>query len=134
MIAVISASLAVGVYTGGMSCKIEDCPNDVYARDWRSVHYNRWNRNGDPMGKSRYGDKNPAWTGDNATYRAIHLRLRKIPVSGPCAICGALARHWAYDHTDPNERHNELGAAYSVDLSHYFLACVPCHKRFDITR
>lgn len=76
------------------------------------------------------------YTEGNSGYSAVHVRLRKTPVDGPCAICGAIATEWAYDHADPNELIGVTGArnvkvAYSVNILHYFPVCIPCHRRFD---
>jgi len=49
-----------------------------------------------------------------------------------CASCGAAADHWAYDHTDPNERRDDRGRPYSTDLDRYRPLCKTCHRRFDV--
>lgn len=76
---------------------------------------------------------------DDVEYSTAHARTRAD--RGPaelhsCVGCGATARHWSYDHDDPNELHtNALGKnpiAYSVDPNSYSPRCVPCHKRFDL--
>lgn len=49
-------------------------------------------------------------------------------------MCGDQARHWAYDHADPDEIHRPDGIAYSGKPEHYVPLCVPCHKRADLGR
>lgn len=74
-------------------------------------------------------------------YGAAHERVRRSrgdARSHPCVDCGAPARHWAYDHSDPDEMTQDVGSkslvAYSVKVEHYDPRCVPCHKRFDLGR
>jgi hypothetical protein len=67
-------------------------------------------------------------------YNAAHDRVRRD--RGPahdyrCVGCGRPARHWAYDHGDPDELASALGP-YSLDLDRYRPLCVGCHKRADL--
>jgi hypothetical protein len=103
------------------------------------MHYTRWKRHGDPLmvkeAQPLIGADHPDWKGDKAGYTAVHDRLRRRMKLTVCAICGAEAKHHAYDHADPEEQYCWQGnclVAYSTDLSHYFPSCVPCHKRFDL--
>lgn len=78
---------------------------------------------------------------DAPSYAAAHARVKALygPASShECVGCGNPAKHWYYDHTDPNELH-ESGLssnpiAYSAHPSHYSPRCVPCHKRYDLDR
>jgi hypothetical protein len=130
------ARLKVRPYKPGTTCSVDSCNKPVKAFGWCNMHYWRWYRTGDVKADQgiRSGDLNPRWAGDKLSYRAIHHRLAKTPPSGPCAICGAQARNWAYDHADPDER-TEIVAGrklpYSINQLHYFPACVSCHRRFD---
>ena len=78
---------------------------------------------------------------DDIGYTAAHDRVRRdrgLVQTNACTDCGAQARHWSYDHADPNEMHaTHLSAnpiAYSNNPEHYEPRCVPCHKRFDLGR
>lgn len=78
---------------------------------------------------------------DDAGYGAAHDRVRADRGRAEdyqCTDCGGAARHWSYNHSDPDERHSDkprhYGAAYSLDPAHYSPRCVPCHKRFDLDR
>ena len=75
------------------------------------------------------------WRGDDASYRSIHQRIGRA--RGPasthaCLHCGKTARHWACDHTDPNEMTAAGYGSYSADPERYIPLCPPCHKRFDL--
>lgn len=124
----------------GALCSIGGCDAPAAARGWCQTHYTRWRRQGDPLTvgtpRIRTGADHPNWAGDDATYSGLHIRLRRSlgPASAhPCAFgCGAIARHWSYDHVDPGERVSSTGVPYSTDPAHYRPLCVPCHKRFDL--
>ena len=80
------------------------------------------------------GSDHPWWTGDDATYQAMHQRVRKARGNAAqhiCVDCGAPALHWSYDRNDPDER-TDVEGPYSVKIEHYEPRCVPCHKRFDL--
>lgn len=82
-----------------------------------------------------HGEANGTWLGDDCGYTAAHdrVRRRRGPAkSHACIDCGAPARHWSYNHRDPNERLHPDGYAYSADPAMYDPRCVPCHKRFDL--
>ncbi len=68
------------------------------------------------------GEQNSAWTGDNASYTAIHLRLRKE--RGPAKECIFGCGHSRYQWA-----HNFDGE--SADLEEYVAMCTICHARFD---
>lgn len=77
---------------------------------------------------------------DTAGYGAAHDRIRRergAPRDHECVDCGQQARHWSYEHNDPDERLGTSGyskslIAYSLNPEHYVARCVPCHKRFDL--
>ena len=91
-----------------------------------------------PQYEAIRGERSPFWTGDDATYQAIHQRLRKW--RGParnhaCVACGDGASDWAYDHQDPDERQDETGLRpWSVNLEHYQPMCRSCHRFMDRAR
>lgn len=78
---------------------------------------------------------------DDAGYSAAHDRVRRDigPVHDYCCVnCGEPAKHWSYDHDDPDEL-LEYGlsanaVAYSLKPEHYSPRCVSCHKRYDLDR
>lgn len=109
------------------------------------LHDTRRRRHGDPtvMVHQRdrnlpRGDRNANWTGDAATYSAVHQRVKKVrgAASEHRCKCDATARQWAYQHGDPNERigpmHNGELAPYSTNIQAYEPMCVPCHKKYDL--
>lgn len=76
---------------------------------------------------------------DDAGYAAAHGRCETD--RGPahahlCIDCGQPAKHWSYDHDDPQERVQVGGygdgCPYSLDPAHYSPRCVPCHKTYDL--
>jgi hypothetical protein len=84
--------------------------------------------------RNRSGESNPRWRGPEAGNRAAHQRVMALhgkATDHPCADCGGLAAHWAYDHLDPDELPSDDGP-YSTKVEHYRPMCVPCHKRFDL--
>lgn len=107
------------------------------------MHATRKSRHGDPSvvilpgeRKMASRENNGNWAGSEATYSAVHERLRLW--RGParrhaCVDCGSTAKQWSYDRTDLDEKRDaKMGAPYSLDLSHYVPRCVPCHKTFDL--
>lgn len=115
-------------------CQVDGCtvtakPVSGYCR----THQLRVKRRNDPHFEFK-GANMPQWTGDDASYAAVHTRLRKS--RGPatrysCVDCDGVAKQWSYDHCDPNGKNSELGS-YSTNLDHYFPRCVSCHKRHDL--
>jgi transposase-like protein len=75
---------------------------------------------------------------DECTYVAAHHRCRTLWGSArqyPCVACGDPAEDWAYDGTDPTERHDtrvEWVVAYSKFPEFYMPMCKPCHKERDV--
>lgn len=87
------------------------------------------------------GDRRTHRRQEHAGYTAAHQRCRsdRGPVQNhPCVDCGRTARHWSYNHDDPDEfLAHGLSAhpvAYSLKPEHYSPRCVPCHKVFDLGR
>lgn len=80
------------------------------------------------------GERSSNWSGDNASYNAVHRRItarRGRAAEHTCRHCGGAAKHWAYDHTDPDERHDTDCGPYSLDVDRYLPLCVACHRIFD---
>lgn len=117
-------------------CVIEDCDRKHYARGWCHKHYAQWWAVGDPNPTRPWhptGSEHSNWAGDDATYSAVHWRLKtwRGPPSAQHCVCGSRAKQWAYTHSDPDERHDDLGRPYSTNLTLYVPMCVPCHVRLD---
>lgn len=123
-------------------CSMPDCGRPHSARGYCQRHYRRWLEHGDAgyvtpgwRSRSRSGQRmGGQWRGDDVGYMGVHLRLRngRGPASGyRCQHCDGPAEHWAYDHADLDERLDDQGRLYSVNLDHYCALCAACHKRFD---
>ena len=120
-------------------CTADGCSNiDSGPHGYCQKHHTRITRHGDALfvgkPKVRIGEENSSWTGVNASYAAVHQRLRVQRGSArnyTCTDCNGTALHWSYDHADKNSKESEYGL-YSCDLSHYVPRCVRCHKRFDM--
>jgi len=100
------------------------------------MHYLRLKKRGDVNFEFR-GENVHTWTGDEATNRAVYQRIRWQRGKASeyaCVDCGGRARHWSYDHTDPNQRYDPEKGPYSTDIDRYHPRCVKCHKRFDMAR
>lgn len=122
-------------------CSMPDCDKLADGgRGYCSKHYQRVRTHGDPTcAPPRVsGPAHPSWLPDVAvTYTAAHKRVtnaRGRAVDHKCAGCPAQAEHWSYDHSDLNESFDDRGIAFSVDVSRYRPLCVPCHKKFDMSR
>ena len=120
-------------------CHIDGCERDVNSLGLCDPHYQRYRKWGDPYyieERNPSGPDNPQWKYHDIGYTTAHDRVRALHGSAShhqCCNCGRSAKHWAYDHDDPDERGSEFGP-YSVDPSHYLPMCVSCHKRFDLDR
>ena len=106
-----------------------------------SMHTARVERHGDPMAFTHQRDRNMprgadhhSWVGDAGSYENAHQRVKRARGSATahkCVDCGQNARHWSYDHKDPDERSGTKGP-YSLKVEHYEPRCVPCHKQMDV--
>jgi len=109
-------------------CTIAGCDRNPKARGLCDLHYKRQWKHGDPaLGATRAG-------ADDVSYFAVHARLHRLhgpAAARPCRHCGKPAYEWAYDHSDPNEQHDEDGRVYSLDLTRYLPLCRPCHRKLD---
>lgn len=47
-----------------------------------------------------------------------------------CVWCWGDADHWAYDHSDPDER-TDRRRRYSLNVDHYRALCSRCHRSYD---
>lgn len=118
-------------------CIVEGCGGPRRAGPYCYKHHSRVRRHGSPdvvlAPRVVSGEDHAWWTGDDATYDAMHQRVRKARGRAAERVCecGEPARQWSYDRADPDERQSECGP-YSLDVEHYVARCVPCHKRFDL--
>lgn len=118
-------------------CKVDGCPRPHNGHGYCTTHGRRLVKGGSTgYVPSRAREDNPAWTGAAASYNAVHERLRNWqgPARERLCRCGKQARHWAYQHSDPNPSFTRTGLPYSTILTHYAPMCVPCHKRMDLDR
>jgi hypothetical protein len=123
-------------------CTVFGCAGLITANNMCDKHNQRTARTGDPtiLTGPLTGTANPAYKGDQVGYGAAHDRVRRAKgraADYPCVTCGNPARHWAYNHQDPNEKPptrsaggRELGP-YSTNPDHYQPMCVPCHHILD---
>lgn len=120
------------------TCSIDGCPRErkYVTTGWCQTHYHRWYRTGSTDEPQRLTD----WW-EPVTYRATHARVVSTfgrAATHPCIDCGAQAKEWAYDGTDPSQilgAVNVSGTAYRVTWSRfpefYMPLCFPCHRRLD---
>jgi hypothetical protein len=80
---------------------------------------------------------------DEVSYHGAHLRCGALWGAAsrhPCVACGKPAADWAYDGTDPTERHYDTGIEdavrsilpYSRFPEFYMPMCKGCHKQRDM--
>lgn len=119
------------------TCTLSDCDKPHDAQGLCRMHYYRLTYRGSLDQPARpEAAASPKWIGDDAGYRAVHTRLRKMlgrAASYGCTDCHRQAEDWSYDHTDSDERHDERGCPFSTDLSRYQPRCKSCHSIFDET-
>lgn len=119
----------------GAICSIDGCDKPIRNHGLCNAHDVRRRATGSAT--TPLPTHPPRWTGNAATYNAIHIRLRKVRGQAsllPCISCGAKAQHWAYDHADPAEVRGADDLPYSLDFAHYQPMCQPCHRRFDVSQ
>lgn len=80
----------------------------------------------------------PNLIGDDAGYKAVHLRLKRMRGKASahvCVDCGGQAADWSYTgDSDTGLVSTEKGVEgllYSTDLDAYVPRCKRCHKRHD---
>lgn len=118
---------------GGI-CSVDECIGIVVSIGLCSPHYQLMRHHGTTELLERTGESNPSWLGDSVTYNGMHSRLRinrGRAKDQQCIDCGNRAKHWSYNHNDPQEFSSDEGL-YSTDLQCYSPRCVPCHKAFDL--
>lgn len=118
------------------TCSVPDCDRMVLARGWCSMHWHRnWKNNRPEHG--RFGPPQPKQKpmAEDVSYHHVHVRLRAERGRASDRMCedgcGRKAKHWAYDHSDPNALRSPEGFPYSTDLSNYWALCSSCHQKHD---
>lgn len=86
----------------------------------------------------RQAHPDPRHKGQYLTYSGAHHRVAAQlgrAADRPCVACSGAAEHWAYRHSDHDQRADakgrEAGMTYSADPAHYWAMCRPCHQRWD---
>lgn len=125
------------------NCQAPDCDSAAVSSGWCALHYRRVLKHGDhavvlkSTWKPGTGPAHHNWLGDEITYFSAHCRMRRTHGSASSRVCpcGAPAASWAYDHADPDQRHDpETGFAYSTKFEHYQALCWVCHNTADSHR
>ena len=79
--------------------------------------------------RNQFGEINHMWKGDNATYKAFHVRLKNRKgraANYGCSVCGT---------KDPNTRYEWANMTGNyMDMDDYQPMCVTCHRRYDQKR
>jgi hypothetical protein len=108
-------------------CTFDGCDRKPRAHGLCNLHYKREWKHGDPA-LGALPDP------DSISYFGVHVRLHRVrgpAAAHPCRHCDKPAYEWCYDHGDPDERRDEDGRVYSLDLARYLPLCRPCHRKFD---
>ena len=138
-----TGQLAAGPWHRRGPCAVDGCNQVEDELGYCPKHAARVKRHGSPDVVIAHKDRNlPAgaahhfWTGDQATYKAVHQRVAadRGPASDySCIDCGGQAAQWSYDRNDAEERQSDQGHPYSLDPDHYVPRCISCHKKFDLS-
>ena len=116
-------------------CTVGDCGRPVCARGYCDMHWQRFNKTGDPGPPGRLRKIHPG-----ITYQNAHDAVRRFwgPASQyRCIECESDAGCWAYDGTDPTQKYGENNSAtkgwhyYSIWPEFYMPMCRRCHTRRD---
>ena len=121
-------------------CSVGGCDRGAVGAGLCQAHYFRLRRNGS-VGAAQIGPANGRskhrWKGDAVGYMAAHTRVRNQRGKAschPCSACPAQANDWAYDNADSNERIDDRGRRYSLDVMRYQPLCHECHMGLDLVK
>lgn len=110
-------------------CDVVGCGRPHEGRGYCAPHLARLQRLGDVHADLPIGFRSAG----GGSYGGVRARLRaeRGPATGhACAECGAPARCWSYDGTDPAERREPTrDLPYSLDLHRYRPRCLSCHRQ-----
>lgn len=113
-------------------CDVPNCDRQSVRRGYCRAHYARLLRHGDVRADIPVETKTSGGIG----YWASHERVKaeRGPAAAHlCADCGAPARDWSYDGSDPAERIDlGRGYRYSLDVTRYRPRCRSCHRRATV--
>lgn len=94
-----------------------------------------------PRPRFKSGPEHPNWRGDDASYFAVHYRVRNQRGSArdhPCVDCGGQARHWSYsggcERETPRRRDDAgrvISPPYCPHVECFAPRCISCHWRHD---
>lgn len=74
--------------------------------------------------RNQRGSASPSWLGDDATYKALHLRVSKERGRpARCETCGQDSPERRYDWANLSGRY--------ADVNDYIRVCRPCHRKVD---
>jgi hypothetical protein len=74
--------------------------------------------------RDQYGDRNDSWRGDDAGYKAFHLRLRRLRgCPRKCEVCGTSDPKLRYEWASINGKYD--------DPADYKRMCRKCHFEYD---
>jgi hypothetical protein len=72
------------------------------------------------------------------SYQTAHVQVRRLKGRArnyPCVdSCGREAEHWSYSGNAPDERTDDRGRCYSLNVEFYVPRCHRCHARYDAAR
>lgn len=120
----------------GAPCALKGCPFPMVARDMCNKHYRRFLEHGDPLAGATFHGSSEI--GQCAAHNRV-TRLWGKAAQYDCIECGAQAKDWAYDGTDPTQKYGPQisnGVAknfcyYSLYPEFYMPMCRKCHRRRD---
>lgn len=119
--------------TASRTCTVAGCGRRHFGNGYCRTHHARWRRHGDPGADLPIERKTTGGT----SYWSVHHRIgvEHGPAAAQRCACGAPARDWSYDGTDPDERTDPVrGYRYSLDPDHYLPRCRSCHRRVTLGR
>jgi hypothetical protein len=124
---------------GQEGCNVDGCPNPHQSKGYCNRHYRNFRSTGNPIPRGRgwrVGELSPHWKAI-PTYTAMHRRVKakRGKASNYQCPCGAQARQWSYDHSDPDQVWEMMGGyllPYSLDPALYDPLCTFCHRRRDL--
>lgn len=106
-------------------CEVESCEGTYYSKGYCRKHYEKWRRNGNPLGQRSRGVRN---------YFSAHRFLRNTYGSATehdCSVCSNPADEWAFVKEWCPTPQEQDGRLYSQDPAHYLTLCKRHHYAYD---